>query len=62
MGQALAFLAVIGTVIAGIAAWITHVVACIQAGAWVLLVIGIFVPPIGWIHGVMVWFDMSWEA
>ena len=37
------------------AAWITHVVASIQTASWVLLVIGIFVPPIGWIHGFVVW-------
>lgn len=40
------------------AAWVTHVIACIQAHAWILLFAGIFVPPIGWIHGVMVWLGM----
>lgn len=39
-----------------IAAWVTHVLVCIKAAAWVLLVIGIVVPPIGIVHGVGVWF------
>lgn len=52
----------IATVLGAIAAWITHVVACIQAGAMFLLLIGIFVPPIGLIHGVMVWCGVSWVA
>lgn len=55
-----AIFALIGTVVLFvltlIASWITHVAACIKASAWVLLVIGVFVPPIGWLHGVLVWF------
>ena len=46
----------------GFFAWITHIVVCIQAlagskamSAAILLGIGIFVPPIGVIHGIMVW-------
>jgi uncharacterized membrane protein YGL010W len=38
------------------ASWGTHVIACIKASAWFLLLFGIFVPPIGWIHGLAVWF------
>lgn len=34
--------------------WVAHVIACIKASAWVLMIIGIFVPPIGWVHG-MAW-------
>lgn len=60
MGNLLGGLAVLTTIIGAIAAWITHVVACIQAGAMLLLIIGIVVPPIGLIHGVMVWCGVSW--
>lgn len=38
-----------------IAAWITHVVSCIKAGSIGLLLLGAFIPPIGVIHGWMVW-------
>lgn len=50
----------LGFLLASIVAWITHVVACIQASAWFLLIIGAIVAPIGVIHGVMVWLGMSW--
>lgn len=41
-------------------AWITHVVACIKAGAWLLLLIGGIIAPIGVIHGFMIWFGVPW--
>ena len=41
-----------------ISSWVTHVVACIKASAWILLLFGVFVPPIGWIHGIGVWFGL----
>jgi hypothetical protein len=43
-----------------IIAWLTHVVACIKAGAYMLLIIGALFFPVGIIHGVMVWFGASW--
>jgi hypothetical protein len=43
-----------------IAAWLTHVVACIKAGAYVLLLAGALVAPVGVIHGVMLWFGAGW--
>lgn len=52
-----------GCLIAGIlmiAAWITHVVVCISASKWILLVIGALFFPIGIIHGIMVWFGAGW--
>lgn len=39
-----------------IPAWITHVVYSISHELWVVLVVGAFVPPVGIIHGIMVWF------
>lgn len=41
-------------------AWITHVVVCIQTKAWVLLVIGSLLAPVGAIHGVMIWLGVPW--
>lgn len=37
------------------AAWITHIVVCISAKAWGLLVAGAIVFPIGIIHGFGEW-------
>lgn len=40
------------------AAWVTHVIVCIKASAWVLLLFGCFVAPIGVIHGIGIWFGV----
>lgn len=44
----------------GMAAWVTHVVICIQAQAWILLVIGVVFFPVGVIHGIMIWLGIPW--
>lgn len=44
--------------LACIAAWITHVVVCIKAAAWILLLFGCFIFPVGVIHGFGVWFGV----
>lgn len=44
------------------AAWLTHIVVCIKllTGASVtLLVVGLVIPPIGVLHGVLVWLGMG---
>jgi len=41
-----------------IAAWITHVVVCIQNEQWILLAIGAIGFPIGIIHGIGQWFGI----
>lgn len=43
------------TILAALAAWITHVIACIHASAWILLAFGCIVAPVGIIHGVGIW-------
>lgn len=43
-----------------VASWLTHVVSCIAAGAWGLLIAGSLLAPIGIIHGVMIWFGYSY--
>lgn len=44
--------------IAVIAAWITHVVVCIKAASWGLLIAGAILFPIGIIHGGGSWFGI----
>ena len=60
--------AVIGIFVTCMAAWITHIVWVInalasEAGATILQmtfgVIGAFMPPVGVIHGVMIWFGVG---
>jgi len=40
------------------AAWITHIVTCLQTAAWGFLIAGAIVFPIAWIHGTGVWFGV----
>jgi hypothetical protein len=49
-----------GIVIVAIGSWLTHVVSCIAAGAWGLLIAGSLLPPIGIIHGIMTWLGYSY--
>jgi hypothetical protein len=42
-------------VIWGFAAWITHIVVCLQTAAWGFLIAGAILFPIAWIHGTGVW-------
>ena len=39
-----------------LAGWLTHVFICLAAGKWGFLLVGIFAPPIGIIHGIGIWF------
>lgn len=39
-------------------AWIQHFITSINEELWVLLVIGVFVFPIGILHGFLVWFGV----
>lgn len=41
-----------------VAAWITHVLVCLKAGAWGFLIAGALLAPIGVVHGVAVWFGI----
>lgn len=38
------------------AGWITHVIFCIKASAWLFLIAGGICAPIGVIHGIGLWF------
>ncbi len=41
-----------------LASWIVHVVTCIKAAAWILLVVGAVAFPIGIVHGIGVMFGV----
>lgn len=50
--------AVLALILTTIAAWITHVIVCIKASAWILLAFGCIVAPVGVIHGIGVWLGL----
>lgn len=43
-------------VVAGFAAWLTHIVACFQNDEWGYLLVGALFFPIAVIHGIGIWF------
>jgi uncharacterized oligopeptide transporter (OPT) family protein len=49
-------IAVFGLIVWAIAAWITHVVVCLQTSSWGFLIAGAILAPIGVIHGTGIWF------
>lgn len=55
IAAAIGILLWIGAVVGSVTAWITHVIACIKAGAWILLAFGCIVAPVGVIHGIGLW-------
>jgi large-conductance mechanosensitive channel len=45
----------VGAIVAAFAAWLTHIIVCLQAGKWAFLIAGALFPPVGIIHGMAVW-------
>lgn len=43
-------------VVTSIAGMLTHIVVCIKAGMWGLLIAGAIAAPVGIIHGIGHWF------
>lgn len=63
-----AALTIITALFVGLAAWVTHIIWIIAklagdegatVGQMVLGAIGAFMPPIGVVHGVMIWFGFG---
>jgi hypothetical protein len=54
-GIFLACVAAFGSLVVALAAQITHVIICIKAQAYLLLIAGFFVAPVGIIHGIGHW-------
>jgi hypothetical protein len=48
----------VALVLVAIAAWGTHVVVCIKAGSWGLLIAGAIWAPVAVVHGVGIWFGV----
>jgi hypothetical protein len=46
--------------IAIVAAWITHIIVCLSAANYLLLLAGALIFPVGVIHGFGIWFGVSW--
>jgi hypothetical protein len=42
------------------AAWITHIIHCLLAAKYMLLIAGAFFFPVGIIHGAGLWLGVSW--
>ena len=53
-------LTVVILIFTSIAAWITHVIHCLMAAKYLLLIVGGIVAPVGIIHGIGLWFGVSW--
>jgi len=43
-----------------IAAWITHIITCLVQAKYLLLIAGALIAPVGVIHGIGIWFGVSW--
>jgi hypothetical protein len=43
-----------------LAAWLTHVMVCLVAGAWGYLIAGAIFFPVAVVHGIMLWFGSGW--
>ena len=41
-------------------AWLTHIIHCLITAKYLLLIAGAFVFPVGIVHGVGLWFGVSW--
>lgn len=50
----------VGFVLGCIAAWATHIIHCLLTAKYLLLIAGAFIAPVGVIHGVGLWFGISW--
>ncbi len=50
----------LGIALTSIAAWVTHVIHCLMAAKYILLLVGALIAPIGVIHGIGLWFGVSW--
>jgi len=55
MDKLLGFLLWVGVLCAPFGAWITHIVYCLKTGAYLLLIAGGIIAPIGMIHGWGLW-------
>ena len=57
MNAIIGFLTMATLWVGGIAAWVTSIVHCIANEKIAMLFIDGFIPPIGVIHGITIWFS-----
>ena len=50
----------LGFLLLMVAAWCTHIIACLIQAKYLLLIAGAFVFPVGIIHGVGLWVGLGW--
>lgn len=55
MKDAIKIILCLALIVAVPAAYIQHFISTIQAEQWVVLVIGAIMPPLGVLHGILVW-------
>ncbi|AXQ69783.1 hypothetical protein HOU03_gp484 [Caulobacter phage CcrSC] len=48
----------LGFIVGTAAAWLTHVIHCIQTQEWVFLIAGALAFPVAVIHGIGIWFGL----
>ena len=56
IGTLLKIVALLSIIFVPIAAWLTHIIVCIQNEVYLLLIAGAIVVPVGVIHGIGIWF------
>lgn len=55
-GSTTGLLVMLGFALTIFAAWLTHVIVCIQTSSWLFLIAGAITAPVGVIHGIGIWF------
>jgi len=50
----------IAAILLCMSAWFTHIIHCLLHAKYLLLLAGGLMFPIGIIHGIGIWFGMSW--
>lgn len=59
-GNVLAAIPILLVLLTMFAAWLTHIIHCLMAAKYLLLIAGAFIAPVGVIHGIGLWFGISW--
>ncbi len=49
----------IGIALLTVGAWVQHLFTCIQNEALLLLTVGIIIPPVGVVHGWLIWLGVA---
>ena len=60
MNENLGLLGLIALILTAVAGWFTHIISCLITGKYMLLIAGALVPPVGVIHGIGLWFGITW--